>query len=146
MAKKYVIDLPIGDWSNDGHGRCDNFIIESNKPIEALFKAYFAAQGKLPKLIHPNNICSQYEQNTISNEVLTQMRAYGFVYSNSVDNDDDENYLETEELASWTLIFMMLGDKNLKLKIKNEKEIPKFINWNAPKGKQLDQIGYGLFC
>lgn len=38
---KYLFKLPIGDWSDDGHGYCKDFIIECNMPIEKVFDAYF---------------------------------------------------------------------------------------------------------
>ena len=37
----YKFKLPIGDWSFDGHSKCDWFIIGSNKPVEDVREAYF---------------------------------------------------------------------------------------------------------
>lgn len=37
----YRFSMTIGDWSHDGHERCEDFIVESKKPVEAVRDAHF---------------------------------------------------------------------------------------------------------
>lgn len=40
---KYKFKIPIGDWSGDGHSKHEDYLIESNKPVEQVRELYFQA-------------------------------------------------------------------------------------------------------
>ena len=37
----YKFVIPIGDWSEDGHGKHDDYVVTSNKPVEAVREAHY---------------------------------------------------------------------------------------------------------
>jgi hypothetical protein len=43
---RYLIKFPIGDWSDDGHGKCEWFIVKSNMPLQIVREAQFRLQDK----------------------------------------------------------------------------------------------------
>ena len=131
---EYIFQLPIGDWSNDGHGICDWFVVRSNKEVKFVFEAYFKSADANPD-IDPANICSEYEDRDIDEETLQLIESAGFKFDGTV---------STESFAKFVLWFIMLSDKDLKLEIV---PIPKLINWELPKSlddKYFPGFGYGL--
>ena len=40
MSARYIFNLPIGDWSGDGHNICDYYTISSNRPVEQVIEIY----------------------------------------------------------------------------------------------------------
>lgn len=52
MKKSYLIEFPIGDWSDDGHGNCRYYIVISNKPVEEIREAHFKIKPELDIDIH----------------------------------------------------------------------------------------------
>lgn len=52
MKKSYLIEFPIGDWSDDGHGKCVYYIVISNKPVEEIREAHFKIKPELDIDIH----------------------------------------------------------------------------------------------
>ena len=42
----YKVKVPVGDWSDDGHGKCEWFIFATNKSVEDLREAFFTAKEK----------------------------------------------------------------------------------------------------
>lgn len=140
-------DLPIGDWSSDGHGKCDWFTVETNKPLQECFDAWFFAKEKFPTEVHPDNICSDYQDNTITIELREQIKELGFTGFDDMEIYNDEIWMDREKLAEYQIWFMMQGDSNLQLKILPGN--PKFINWTCDEGKDqhrtVHSCGYGLF-
>lgn len=145
-SKKYYFMLPIGDWSNDGHSKCDWFLVESNMPLENVFKSYFTAKEKLPEEICPANFCNEYGDSEIPQEICQKLVEAGCpknIISNTIDDSCYPEFLQ--EIVLW---FIMQGNENLKLKI--VKKNYAFIDWCLPKhlrkhNECLDSFGYGLF-
>lgn len=42
----FTYKLPIGDWSDDGHGKCEWYLVRSNKSAR-LIEAAFSLRAKL---------------------------------------------------------------------------------------------------
>jgi len=55
--------LILGDWSDDGHGKTETFIVESNKPVDEAREAYFEAVKKTG-IDFGEQVCRDYEDNT----------------------------------------------------------------------------------
>lgn len=53
---EYLIKFPIGDWSNDGHGKCDWYMFKSNVPVEELRIAHFKVHDEIMELDQCENI------------------------------------------------------------------------------------------
>ena len=144
----YQFELPIGDWSNDGHGKCEYFLIRSNIPAIDLVPIYI----QMDEEFKISSVCKEYEEYNMDPEYYTYLnidlqidvRKY-FTTDPDDDLDMDELAIESKNLAQLILDLLMLWDDSLKLEIVEEKEVPLFCNWLAPKEDYFDLPGYGLF-
>jgi hypothetical protein len=129
-----IIRIQIGDWSGDGHGKCDDFFFDSNLSQEEVREAYFAAKKKYPKL-SPESFCSDYEDSTVPESLVENAKVAGF----EIFPED----FGTEEMAEYTAWFCMLGDSKLTLKIRDV--VPTLAFYGSDKKKRhIRFIGYGL--
>jgi hypothetical protein len=76
--KVYQFYLPIGDWSDDGHGRCQQFLVNSNAPVERVREAHFRIKETTG--IDIESICGGCEENTISPDVSEKIAALGIPF------------------------------------------------------------------
>lgn len=141
---EYKFKLPVGDWSDDGHGKCDYYIVDSNKEPKDLIDAFNAMDEKY----HITRVCSEYEEYNVNSGFYEQMK----IFIEDIDSifQKDEEYITfkdgSESMAKLTLQLMMLEDETLKLEIVEDDSMPEFNNWFAQsQGKSLESIGYGLF-
>jgi hypothetical protein len=138
-------NLQIGDWSGDGHGRNISYLIDSNKPIEEVRKAFYKAQEKFDRAVWPTSLCDRYQTYSITEEVANKIVASGYTDPlGDFDEDDKVYYVEVDELATYTLWFITQGDPTLGL-VHCQEEIPSFHFYGYQDGKHIDGIGYGLF-
>jgi hypothetical protein len=114
---KYKMYLNIGDWSDDGHGKWEKILLESNLPVEDVQQAY-KDSCKLTGVSfnHSENytgvkrdwqeqrkyeICTEYEESSIQPETLEILLKFGFAeaFLNSEDcfNDDWKELYEKGE-------------------------------------------------
>jgi hypothetical protein len=138
--KLYRFHLDIGDWSGDGHGKKETFLVESNKPVRASREAYFAAQKKLLERQWPGNIASTYGERPIFDDHhIVEIKKLGFDFKLYSELD----CVDPISMAHYTLWFIMRGDPTIKAKI-----IPldtfAFYGFDK-KGRHTDFIGYGCF-
>lgn len=153
---EYTIKIPIGDWSDDGHGKCEVFEIESNYPVKDLQEAY-KASCKLTGLQFNHNqnytglpehnqyrterhICTEYEDGSLSEFAIEVLQEHGINLDEIL---TDGEYLDPNSFARLILEFINLSmPKDWIWKfIENEGE---YLNgfWN---GNLNVQFGYGLF-
>lgn len=59
----YQFKMTIGDWSDDGHGRYEDFVVRSNVPVEQVREAYFRIKDVTG--IDIESICSNYGEDEI---------------------------------------------------------------------------------
>lgn len=132
--------LPIGDWSDDGHGKCEYFIVESNKPFAAVNKAWKAAKKlKSLKGIDFKKICADADENQIEEDIWELLKKAGFK-TTSKDMalfEKNERMPETSFFADLIIWYLMKGDPDLQLKRMPDSTVPLF----HPDG----HLGYGLF-
>ena len=72
--------IPIGDWSDDGHGKCDWFTVKSNFTVEKAREAYFKAV-EASGLDIAKEIAHDYEDSGVSEritELLPEFLEYLF--------------------------------------------------------------------
>ena len=143
MSERYTFKIPIGDWSGDGHGKCDYVIATATKPIEAVREAYFAARKKLPKCC-PEKFCDDYEDGSVPADTRAALRKAGAPLGSDDDLDNGDGF-GVEEMASIVAWFINQGDPSLGVEIAPVDAVPSlaFYGYDAEK-RHIDFIGYGL--
>lgn len=156
-GKMTVITFQIGDWSGDGHGRCDDYQVTSNKPVKEVREAYFKALKKFPKCMSPENFMEEYEDYSLPKETYKAALEHGYdLLEGFKENDDFKERFDsgelleypdvgTQELLQYTLWFVMQGDPELQLKFDPERAPDTFAFYGSDeKGRHIGFIGYGL--
>ena len=152
---KYMFKLDIGDWSDDGHGKKETFLVKSSHGIEDVREAYFKASRDLPDCICPENFVSKYEDTSISRKVYDTAKKHGYDLfchwgdeSPSDPTEEDLQYPQITDrgMAEYTLWFISRGNEEIKLEIEKDIETPTFAFYGADsKNRSIGFIGYGLF-
>jgi hypothetical protein len=153
---KYKFKIPIGDWSDDGHGKCDEYTINCSHPVSEVRQGYKDSckltgisfnhnqdyTGKNLGYGSPYQIATEYESSTISEEALEILKEHKIDFDFEVE-EDEEYYIEgSEEFLKLLMAFIKLSIPDLKYEITGEDL--EYLNgyWN----KDLNvQFGYGLF-
>lgn len=135
MAKTYSFLIPIGDWSDDGHGKCDYFQFSSNKPLKAVREAFFKATRD-DVALNPEGFCCDYEDGTVPDEIVEAAAARGFEI-------DPENFF-AEDMADYVAWYTTLGDPSLELKRRKSLNMLPFYGCDMEK-RHIGFFGYGLF-
>lgn len=163
---KYEFRFPVGDWSGDGHNRCEWFHVQSNKPIEEWRKAYFTSLDNFKERIDieivPDIVPDSYNGGKRDNGwPLHLMRSIvGFDFPNTdYDSvtDDSGNVISSNDIpcvgfpnpkdaVGYTLTFCQVSDPSLEFKILEEKESPMFpFNGFDEQKRHIGHIGYEIF-
>jgi hypothetical protein len=140
---RHSFRIPIGDWSNDGHGRCDWFDATATKPIKDVIKAFAAAKKKLPNEVNPENICADYGDNSPSEDVCQKLVELGAPFEKRTDdgwNYFDNDYFGQDEMAQLVVWFLHQGDPDLDVQLDGDR--PPMLCDGTP---HIGHIGYGLF-
>lgn len=137
----YKFKLPIGDWFNDGHGKCDFYIVECNKSVEEVRDIHFQIESMLGINIH--KICSEYEDNTIRDEAYEKLKSLGF---KDWDDYPEESYgwVSSDIMAELWMFLLRTVDPNLNIYIVDDK-IPMLPFYGYKDGRHIGFVGYGCF-
>lgn len=135
------IEFPIGDWSDDGHGKCETFLVDSNVSVETLRELHFLAPEQLGFEI--GSICQDYGDCTISQEVLAKLKTF---LTEELYEKAAEEYVDAESLCKIWLACLMQIEPTVHLSIvpTPSRESINFYGHDA-KGRHLKTPGYGLF-
>lgn len=130
---KYKFKMSIGDWSNDGHGMHEDYLVSSNAPVEKVREAHFAMRDILGFSVE--DICSGYEESEVETDVAEKLRTMGFEF--------DE--MDPETMARLWVFLLGKTDPTLELKIMYD-EVPTlhFYGFDNQK-RHISFVGYGLF-
>lgn len=148
----FEITMPIGDWSNDGHGRCDEVDFMSNYDVHALRVAYIESVKRTDvSFDHETDrtatqLCTEYEDDGVPVDVIRKFVEFGYVMT---DDDKANTYngvisFSSEEfgkLILWFIGLSMPDDWEYAVKEQTKKV---YLNgyWN----EELNVgFGYGLF-
>lgn len=137
-------NIPIGDWSDDGHGKCDWFTIKSNFTVEQAREAYFKSVEESGLDICEEVAC-EYEDNSVSEKFLNAFPEFlekGLVkYESEYYN---EYYIEDlSDLVEIVCLFIQKYNPEFKYEIVDIPMLP-FYGCDE-KGRHIGHIGYGLF-
>jgi hypothetical protein len=142
MTTEFKFRIDIGDWSGDGHGKCDHFMVSSNKPTKDVREAYFAAKEKLPDTLCPESFVSDYEDYTVPDEVVEAGERAGCELLAALKNQEYQDF-HTSDMADYVLWFLKQGDPELQLKRIEDSDSLAFYGEDE-KGRHIGFIGYGL--
>ena len=115
----HMINLVMGDWSGDGHSKTETVTILSNIDKRALEKAYKAG-AKKTGVDFENEVAEEYEDNTISAEVVEKLAKHGFKiedYSEDEDPSDGTYGLWTDGYSLAWLFVAQVGNPNFKYEV-----------------------------
>lgn len=135
----HVINLVVGDWSDDGHGKTSTYTYEVNIPQEDIQKYYTAgATPEQHKVI--NTIADDYEDTKLNDDHIKVLRELGYPVDSmewATDNqNDDEPYITEEEFVD--LYWHIVGNG-----------LPKDVNLIyseiEPINANINIGGYGFF-
>jgi len=129
---KYKITLPIGDWSDDGHGRCVECVYKSNKPVEQVREAHYKIRDVFG--FDVSDFAADYGDRSIPQDYVEKLVEHGFEF-----RDD----LSPTEMARIWAFMLEKADKELELEF--EPPAPSIVFYGYRDGKHIPHIGYGLF-
>ena len=146
----YTFRFPIGDWSRDGHGDCNWYKVQSNKPVQLVRESYFEITQRLGTGLDSQFAdapCSDYEDRTISLEWLKKVGISPDALVGIDDYDPEDGVMETwqsETIAELFILFMNKHDPSLDLKIVDDKDDMFTFYGMDEKGRHIGNMGYGV--
>lgn len=138
----YYFRIPIGDWSNDGHGKRKDFITASDRPIDQAREAHF----KIKELtgIDIESICSEYEDSSITVDLLNELSLYG-VNPEMFDLPYKGEVGITEEgMAHIWVSLLNFADPELNIVLLEDLPMLPFYGFDEKK-RHIGHVGYGCF-
>lgn len=137
----YKFRIIIGDWSEDGHGRSEDFIVSSNLPVEIAREAHYRIKDVTG--VDIENICSEYEEDEIDEETVDVLKGMGFQFENSSGIGD--GIVSVSDMARLWVFLLQKADPSLNLEIVDD-DIPNLQFFGFDKKKRhIGDVGYGLF-
>lgn len=132
---KYLIEFPVGDWSDDGHGKCAYYIVESAKSVKEVREAHFKAQKVCGFDI--GDICREYGEQSFSDNVRRKLEDIGFDLQ-----IEEIEYLTHRDIVNVWVFLLNHVDESLKLCIL---DIPSINSYGYDRKKRhLNTPGYGV--
>jgi len=135
---RHPFQIPIGDWSGDGHEKCERFDASAAKPIGDVRAAWFAAKEKLPGLA-PDSFCDEYEEGSLPEAVEANLRAAGCPLPES----DGWGPGAMAAVVAW---FLNQGDRDLDVRLEARPSVPSLVFYGYDEqNRHINGFGYGLF-
>src|SRR3989338_4048988 len=135
QGMRCLIQFPVGDWSDDGHGKCNYYFAFSHKPTDEVREAHLRAREVIGFGIE--EICGDYREKVISEHIKETLQGFGYEFTESVlDEVDGSIYPTTQEIFNIWLYLLNRIDSSLQLK---EIKIP-LINFYE---REIKSPGYG---
>lgn len=140
--------LVIGDWSGDGHGKCQDFLYKTNKELSEIQQAYRDSCELTGVAFHHSHgrgwreICTNYDEYVINNETLELLLKHGMpddMFENYP--DEESQFVCSDDIAGLIMWFIGLSLENFEYEGVNS-EIKAINGW---WGGLNHQFGYGVF-
>lgn len=120
-----LVELVIGDWSNDGHGRSSNALLATE------YNSVSELYGSILPLL--DEVCVDYEDNLIPYEIADNLKLHGASFEGADYDDDDKlYYMCSDTYTQLVLDLMVFKDPTFTYKI-------------VEPAVSIDIGGYGLF-
>lgn len=128
----YIINLHMGDSSNDGHEKSAIVTIRSNI-TKTNVEAAYAAGVKKTNVDWSNVVAVEYKDNIVPKNVIKKLAKHGFFADDELDHDDEGYVAWIDTYANIWLFIAKLGNPNFKYEIVDDEDC------------RIDIGGYGLF-
>ena len=119
----YHFYMPIGDWSGDGHGAVENFLVSSNKPVAEIREA-------------------QYKISEATGIDIEKICNLGWKIVHGI---PDSNMPAAQDMASLWVFLLMKADPSLKLEIIPQEYATLPFCGCDDKGRHIGGVVYCLF-
>lgn len=141
---EHLVQVVVGDWSNDGHGRTETFFIRSSLNGSELARAH-AAGSSIVGFSLKDDVCTGYENSLITKAQLLKLQELGMTYETENRTDDEDLittdyrdreiepsfYIGREDFFNFYLFIATLGNPEFK--------------YELIKPGKVNIGGYGLF-
>lgn len=133
--------MSVGDWSNDGHGLHEDYVVKSAKPVEEVREAHFKIKSATG--VDIEDICCECQDCGIMNDDYEKLEALGYGFD---DREKEMHTLTAEGMAHIWLFLLNLTDPSLKLQFAPKEEMPTlhFYGYDE-KNRHINFVGYGCF-
>jgi hypothetical protein len=129
MDLPHVMNLVIGDWSDDGHGKTDVNTISCSISNRALEKAYVKGT-EIVGFDFSETVAVEWQDSSIPIEKVKRLEELGWI--NRLEDADEESYsIYTDMFLDIWMFIAKLGDPSLQ--------------WEKVKNSDVHIGGYGLF-
>lgn len=147
-----VFTLPVGDWSDDGHGKCVEYPYAVNKTKEEIIKAYHDSSKLLNMTFDTNDwgdgktqLLCDYQDDKIPANVVKKLLENGFSFKYFDDfwaDDIDRNiYVSHDEVPYLFFEFAKISLPDLEYKY-----VPEQKNYLIGHNSKLSfHLGYRVF-
>ena len=126
------VEFILGDWSHDGHGQTETISIMSNLNRKQIEKAYKKG-SKLIDLDIVENLCCDYEDCSVSTDIVVKLKTAGYNLSEWVfdPTGEDDATIDSDEFLEIYLFITKKGNPIFEYKI--------------TRSDAIEIGGYGLF-
>ncbi len=105
----YTINIVVGDWSDDGHGKTETFVFECSHSPEDVQTAHTKGiTAEQHKVI--DTIAEEYEDQTLTEDHIRVLEEIGFDVAHmefrNADSEFDEPYITNDEFVNlyWHIV------------------------------------------
>ena len=141
---RYKCHFPIGDWSGDGHEKCEYFLVSSNMHVEDIREVHRSCKEKLGFAIE--DMCRDYGDTVLDKEIEKILTEKGIIGEEVEDHIycDDEVQPSPEYLCEiWVKILNHINPE-LDLVLENE-GVEVIVQFGFENKDPVKCPGYGLF-
>lgn len=140
-----TFQMPIGDWSYDGHGRCEAFLATSDKPLWEVREAHFGIKEKL-------GIDIEFDGDHLSGDEVRKLRLLGYDLAEKdaigfpAGYDDPDEYCPSVDglIDLWVFLLNTVNPElNVALLKKPEYPMLQFYGDDS-NGRHISSVGYGV--
>lgn len=143
MSLKFRVN--IGDWSDDGHGQCEHYMIEvlDKVSITDIQNAFITECERMGLFENKRFIIARdAEDCTISEEHYEVLKENNINIDDLIEQGNDEYYIMNGEAMTHLVMRICQNGINFEYKIIKDTVLNFNGYWN---GTLNTQIGYGLF-
>lgn len=148
MTTTNRMNLVLGDWSNDGHGKFDKILVEVNHTVEEVRAAYLKSV-ETTGLDFAEKVASEYESHmVIDSNVAETLEKHGIKCDDiALESPEGDSLNDIDKYEDGDTKFTRLFFDFVKLSLPDltYKEITDIPNINGFWGPLNISLGYGLY-